>query len=235
MRILVIDDQKELAESLKTGLESQCYAVDVENDGERGLYRARTNDYDLILLDNILPGKLGPEICRELREYKMTTPIMILSVQSEIEQKITLLNCGADDYLAKPFSFAELSARVRALLRRPRQMQSSVLTVDDLVLDQKAYTASRNGKIIHLTPKEFSFLEYLMKNQGTVLSRGMIMEHVWDNNADPFSNSIETHIMNLRRKIDRGNREKLIHTIPGRGYLLGIVKKRKPKPQQEPE
>jgi DNA-binding response OmpR family regulator len=225
MRILVIDDQKDLTESLKAGLESQCYAVDVEHDGDRGLYRARTNDYDLILLDNILPGKLGPDICRELREYKMTVPIMILSVQSEIEQKISLLNCGADDYLAKPFSFAELSARVRALLRRPRQMQSLKLTVEDLDLDQKTYAASRNGKVIYLTPKEFSLLEYLMKNQGIVVSRGMIMEHVWDDGADPFSNSIETHIMNLRRKIDHGAKHKLIHTVPGRGYMLGAAKK----------
>jgi DNA-binding response OmpR family regulator len=225
MRILVIDDQQDLAQSLKTGLESQCYAVDIENDGERGLYRARTNDYDLVLLDNILPGKLGPDICRELREYKMTMPIMILSVQSDIEQKISLLNCGADDYLAKPFSFAELSARVRALLRRPRHVEKPDLAVDDLILNRKTYTASRNGKAIYLTPKEFSLLEYLMKNQGAVVSRGMILEHVWDESADPFSNSIETHIMNLRRKIDHGVKRKLIRTILGRGYMLGTAGK----------
>jgi DNA-binding response OmpR family regulator len=151
----------------------------------------------------------------------MSTPILILSVQSDIEQKISLLNCGADDYLAKPFSFAELSARVRALLRRPKQLEPSQLIVDDLILDRKTYTASRNQKTIYLTPKEFSLLEYLMKNQGTVVSRGMIMEHVWDNSVDPFSNSIETHIMNLRRKIDHGNKHKLIRTVPGRGYILG--------------
>jgi DNA-binding response OmpR family regulator len=222
MRILVIEDHAEFAERLKTGLETQCYAVDVEHDGERGLYRARTNEYDLILLDNVLPGKLGPDICRELREYKMTVPIMILSAQSEIEQKINLLNCGADDYLAKPFSFAELSARMRAILRRPRQIENQKLTVDDLALDPKTYAASRNDKNIYLTPKEFSLLEYLMKNQNTVVSRGMIMEHVWDDSADPFSNSIETHIMNLRRKIDQGAKLKLIHTIPDRGYMIGI-------------
>jgi DNA-binding response OmpR family regulator len=224
MRILVIDDQEELAQSLKMGLESQCYAVDIEHDGERGLYRARTNDYDLILLDNVLPGKLGPDICRELREYKMTTPIMILSVQSDIEQKIRLLNCGADDYLAKPFSFAELSARVRALLRRPRQIEAPQLIIDDLVLDRKTYSATRNKKAIYLTPKEFSLLEYLMKNKDAVVSRGMILEHVWDESADPFSNSIETHIMNLRRKIDQSHKRKLIHTVPGRGYKIGIAR-----------
>jgi DNA-binding response OmpR family regulator len=229
MRILVIDDQEELAKSLKMGLESQCYAVDIEHDGERGLYRARTNDYDLILLDNVLPGKLGPDICRELREYKMTTPIMILSVKSEIEQKVNLLNCGADDYLAKPFSFAELSARIRALLRRPHVMEALQLTIDDLVLDRKTYSASRAKKSIYLTPKEFSLLEYLMKNQGAVISRGMILEHVWDDGVDPFSNSIETHITNLRRKIDHGHKRKLIHTVPGRGYLMGTP----PQPQTQ--
>jgi two-component system copper resistance phosphate regulon response regulator CusR len=223
MRILVVEDQKELAQSLKAGLEAECYAVDVENDGERGLYRARTNDYDLVLLDNVLPGKEGSEVCRELREYKMTAPILILSVQSEIEQKVGLLNCGADDYLTKPFSFTELSARVRALLRRPRQVEESSLIIDDLVLDRQSYSAFRNQKAIYLTPKEFTLLEYLMKNQDKVLSRGMIMEHVWDENADPFSNSIETHIMNLRRKIDRGSKQKLIHTVPGRGYKVGIA------------
>ncbi len=224
MRILVIEDHVEFAQRLKTGLETQCYAVDIEHDGERGLYRARTNEYDLILLDNVLPGKLGPDICRELREYKMTTPIMILSAQSEIDQKINLLNCGADDYLAKPFSFAELSARMRAILRRPRQIEGPRLIVDDFVLDQRTYSASRNNKDIYLTPKEFSLVEYLMKNKDAVVSRGMIMEHVWDDSADPFSNSIETHIMNLRRKIDHGAKRKLIHTIPGRGYTLGIRK-----------
>jgi len=220
MRILVVEDQHEMAQTLKTKLEAECYAVDIEHDGERAFYRARTNDYDLILLDNILPGKAGPEICSGLREYKMSTPILILSVQSEIQEKVRLLNCGADDYLAKPFSYTELSARVKALLRRPHVVEGDQLGVGDLVLNRETYLAIRNNKTIRLTPKEFSLLEYLIKNQGKVVSRRMILEHVWDDTADPFSNNIETHITNLRRKIDRGSKTKLIHTIHGQGYKI---------------
>ncbi len=221
MKILVVEDQEETAATLKARLESECYAVDVEHDGERGAYRARTNDYDLILLDNMLPGKKGGQICKELREYKMTVPILILSVQSDIEDKVGLLNCGADDYVTKPFSYVELSARVRALLRRPKHAETGSLTLGDLTLDRDTYAASRGGHPIRLTPKEFSILEYFMKHQGKVLTRGMILEHVWDDSADPLSNSIETHIVNLRKKIDRGRKTKLIHTVPGRGYSLG--------------
>jgi len=220
MRILVVEDQKLAAQTLKTKLEAECYAVDIEHDGERAFYRARTNDYDLILLDNILPGKTGPEICSGLREYKMNAPILILSVQSDIQEKIKLLNCGADDYLAKPFSYTELSARVKALLRRPRLTESKKLHVGDLVLDRETYSAIRNGETTSLTPKEFSLLEYLIKNQGRVVSRRMMMEHVWDEGADPISNSIETHITNLRKKIDRGHKTKLIRTIHGQGYKI---------------
>ena len=222
MRILVVEDHEELASSLRAGLQAECYAVDVEHDGERGLYRARTNPYDLIVLDNMLPGKLGADVCRELRAHQRKMPILILSARSEIEAKVDLLNCGADDYLTKPFSFAELSARIRALMRRPNQLESAVLTVSDLSLDNERHLVTRNGKSIPLTPKEFSLLEYFIKNKGKVLTRSAIMEHVWDQSADPFSNSIETHIMNLRKKIDRGRVRKLIHTVPGRGYKLDI-------------
>ena len=151
----------------------------------------------------------------------MTTPIMILSVQAEIERKVGLLNGGADDYLTKPYSFRELSARVNALLRRPRNtIEEKRLVVADLVLDRSMYAASRGKRNIRLTPKEFMLLEYLMKNRGTIISRAMILEHVWDGKSDLFSNSIETHVANLRRKIDRGMRRKLIRTISGQGYLL---------------
>jgi DNA-binding response OmpR family regulator len=220
MRILVVEDQHDAARTLKEKLEAECYAVDVEHDGERAFYRARTNEYDLILLDNILPGKTGPEICSDLREYKISTPILILSVQSDIQDKIKLLNCGADDYLAKPFSYTELSARARALLRRPRGVEGKKLSVGDLNLDRATYSAMRGSKTIRLTPKEFSLLEYLIKNQGKVLSRRMILEHVWDDIADPFSNNIETHITNLRKKVDRGHAKKLIHTAHGQGYKI---------------
>jgi DNA-binding response OmpR family regulator len=220
MRILLVEDNSETAATLKQKLESEYYAVDVEGDGDRGFYRARTNDYDLILLDNMLPGKSGDEICAGLREYKMTTPILILSAQSETDRKVTLLNCGADDYITKPYSSTELVARVKALLRRPKDIESEKISVADLILDKTAYSASRGGKRISLTPKEFMLLEYLMKHCGKAVTRGMLLEHVWDDSGDPFSNTIETHIMNLRKKIDRGHAQKLIHTIPGRGYMI---------------
>jgi DNA-binding response OmpR family regulator len=224
MRILIVEDQEEVAGILKKKLESERYAVDVENDGDRGFYRARTSEYDLILLDNILPGKSGYEICVKLREYKMTTPILILSTRSEIETKVSLLDCGADDYLTKPFSFIELSARIKALLRRPPQIEEYPLVVGDITLDRNTYSFMRNNETVYLTPKEFMLLEHLMRNQGKVISRGMILEHVWDANADQFSNSVETHIANLRKKIDPANKKRFIRTIPGRGYMVDIDK-----------
>ena len=222
MKILVVEDEDETAETLKRRLEAECYAVDVESDGDKAAYRAKINHYDLILLDNMLPGKNGDQICRELREYKMATPILILSGQNDVERKIDLLNCGADDYVTKPCSYTELAARVKALLRRPKSIESAAaLTVGDLVLDREMFSASRGKRIIKLTPKEFAILEYFMKNPGKVVTRGMILEHVWDDSADPLSNSIETHVTNIRKKIDRGGKRKLIHTIPGRGYTMG--------------
>jgi DNA-binding response OmpR family regulator len=221
MRILVVEDQEETAASLKRKLEAECYAVDVEHDGERGFYKARTNDYDLILLDKGLPGKNGYEICSELREYKMTTPILILSVAAEIEDKVSLLNCGADDYLTKPYVFSELAARVKALLRRPQNIEGKALTVNGLSLDRETYSFAFRKKTGYLTPKEFMLLEYLMKNTGKVVSRGMMLEHVWDDGADQFSKSIDTHIMNLRKKIDPKNKDSFVRTVPGRGYIVG--------------
>lgn len=222
MKILVVEDQEETAETLKNKLEAECYAVDVEHDGEKAFYRAKTNHYDLILLDNMLPGKDGDQICKELREYKMAMPILILSGQNEIERKVDLLNCGADDYLTKPYSYTELAARVKALLRRPASIEDpATLSVGDLVLDRAMFSATRGKRIIKLTPKEFSILEYFMKHPGKVVTRGMLLDHVWDDSADPLSNSIETHVTNIRKKIDCGGKRKLIHTIPGRGYTMG--------------
>jgi len=221
MKILVVEDQKETAEVLKRKLEAECYAVDVEHDGERGFYKARTNDYDLILLDKGLPGKDGYEICSTLRKDKMATPILILSAATEIEDKVSLLNCGADDYLTKPYVFSELAARVKALLRRPAQIEGKMLVVDDMSLDRETYSFTFRHKTEYLTPKEFMLLEYLMKNTGKVISRGMILEHVWDDSADQFSKSIETHIMNLRKKIDPSDKDAFIRTVPGRGYIVG--------------
>ncbi len=224
MRILVVEDEEETAATLKRKLEAECYAVDVEHDGEKGFYKARTNGYDLILLDKGLPGKNGYEICSGLREYKITTPVLILSVAAEIEDKIALLNCGADDYLTKPYVFSELAAHVKALLRRPAQIEGTVLAVDGLSLNRETYSFTFHNQTAGLTQKEFMILEYLMKNAGKVVSRGMIMEHAWDENADQFSKSIETHIMNLRKKIDPRDKDAFIRNVPGRGFIVGAKK-----------
>ena len=220
MRILIVEDESAFGNLLKSRLEAEAYAVDWETDGERGLFCARTNDYAAIILDDILPGRRGFDICRELRRDGRTTPILFMSVQGEIDTKVESLDIGADDYLAKPFSYAELSARLRALLRRPLIFQPAELRVHDLVLDTDAMSAVRNGKRIYLTTKEYALLHYLMRNAGHLVSRSMILEHVWDGGADPFSNAIEAHIYNLRQKIDRPGLEKIIKTMPGRGYIL---------------
>jgi DNA-binding response OmpR family regulator len=220
MRILIIEDEPTFGKVLKENLEAEAYAVDIEVDGERGLYRARTNEYDAIVLDDILPGKRGYEICRELRSEGSTTPIMLMSAQSEVETKVNLLNDGADDYLAKPFSFEEMAARLRALLRRSRDFRYGEIEVDDLVLDETSAAVVRAGQRIYLTSKEFAILRYLMRNAGRLASRAAILEHVWDDSGDPLSNMIETHIHNLRRKIDRPGLKKLIFTVSGRGYML---------------
>lgn len=216
----MIEDEQNIAEFVKAGLATASFAVDLAEDGEKGMFLARTNDYDLIILDNILPKKTGMEICQELRRQGNHTPIVVLSVRSETSMKTQLLNAGADDYLIKPFSLEELLARIRALLRRPKHMQSEVLKANDLVLDSKQHAVRRGKKEIYLTRKEFMLLEYLMRNEDVVVSRGMIMEHVWDMRVDPFSNTIESHILSLRRKIDTSGKKKFIYTVPGIGYKL---------------
>lgn len=219
MRILVVEDDLDIQESLAKSFKAACFAVDTASDGEKGSYLARINDYDLIVLDYMLPKKTGLDICRELRTIGKSVPIIILSVRSHTEDKVTLLEAGVDDYLTKPFSQHELLARVRALLRRPAMTYIETITIGDITIDSKRQTVRCNDQVIYLTRKEFGLLEYLARNQGYVLSRGMIMEHVWDQDSDPFSNTIEAHIGNLRKKLGHmGHR--IIHTIPGRGYKL---------------
>jgi DNA-binding response OmpR family regulator len=220
MRALIIDDEEGVRETLAENLRAQCFAVDTAKDGTEGSYFARTNSYDIIILDNMLPEKSGLTVCHEIRKTGHTTPIIILSVLSDTWRKVDLLNSGADDYMIKPFSFEELMARIRALLRRPNDMREDTLTIDDLTLDTKRQLMRRDGKGIYLTRKEFMLLEYLLRNQGNVLTRGMIMEHVWDMTNDPFSNTIESHILSLRKKVDTIPERKLIHTVPGRGYKI---------------
>lgn len=220
MRILIVEDEPALADLLKSNLEAEAYAVDVVNDGEMGLYSARTNRYDAIILDDILPGKRGSEICAELRRRGQTMPILFMSVQAAVDTKVRSLDLGADDYLAKPFAYSELSARLRALLRRPAILQPEALKFRNLTLDENSMSAVRAEERIYLTAKEYALLRYLMQNAGTLVTRAMIFEHVWDGETDPMSGMIETHIYNLRQKIDKPGMEKLIHTISGRGYIV---------------
>ncbi len=220
MRILVIEDDIETRHFLKNALETECFAVDSTECGEHGSFLARTNDYDCIILDYILPKKDGKQVCLEIRKSGKKTPIIMLSVKAEPIQKITLLNDGVDDYMAKPYSFHELLARLRALMRRPAEIKETVLRFENLTLDPIRQSVKRDKKIIYLTRKEFTLLSYFMRNQGKVLSKGAILEHVWNVDCNPFSNTIEAHVLNLRKKIDRRG-AKLIHTVPGRGYRLG--------------
>ena len=219
MRILIIEDEKKIRDYLKEHLQPECYEVDVIGTGEKGLEMMRVNDYDLVILDNILPGKNGIEVCKEARAFSIDVPIIILSVLSKPSDKVELLNAGADDYLSKPFSFKELKARMEALLRRPKQREKEILTVRDLSLNTSSHEVKRAGKDIKLTRKEFMLLRYFMRNKGAVLSRTMLIDHVWDMNADPFSNTIEAHIVSLRKKIN-DRKQELIQTVPSRGYKI---------------
>jgi DNA-binding response OmpR family regulator len=220
MRILIVEDNYDIRNFLLESLSAETFAVDAVEDGEQGSYLARTNEYDLIILDNNLPKKSGIMVCSEIRRIGKDVPIIMLSVDVSVDKKVLLLESGADDYMTKPFSYRELLARIKVLLRRPKAILQDVLKIKDFTIDIVKQKAYRKEKEIYLTRKEFALIEYLMRNKGKVLSRGSIMEHVWDMDNDPFSNTIETHILNLRRKIDRGNTHKLIVTVPGRGYIV---------------
>jgi len=220
MRILVIDDDSKIADYLKSNLESELFAVDVAPDGERGAYLGRSNDYDLIVLDNVLPKKNGLEVCREIRAKKKGVKIIMLSALADITTKVDLLDNGADDYLTKPFSVRELVSRVKALLRRPDALIDEVLKIGDLEMDINNREVKRAGKSVGLTRKEFMLLEYLAKNAGRTLAQMDIMEHVWDAELDSFSDTLKSHIRNLRAKIDIGRKASIIQTVNGRGYKM---------------
>ncbi len=220
MRILVVEDEKRIADFIARGLKEEHYVVDVAHDGEKGLYLAEINPYDLMIFDIMLPKQDGVAICRQLRAKKVNTPILMLTARAAVKDKVAGLNSGADDYLTKPFSFEELLARVKVLLRRQTNEKTSVLKVADLELNQLNHEAQRNGKKIVLTSKEYGLLEYFMLNEGQIISRWMISEHVWNEQFDSMTNVIDVHIRNLRTKIDNGFKKKLIHTIRGSGYIL---------------
>jgi DNA-binding response OmpR family regulator len=220
MRILVVEDEKRLAEFIKNGLLEQKYSVDVAHDGENAEFLARTNDYDLIILDILLPKKNGWEVCDSLRTAGVDIPILMLSALSEVSDKIRGLDKGADDYLAKPFVIAELVARVKALLRRSHQISQSVIRINGLELDISSRKVRRSGEDIQLTNKEFALLEYLIMNKNKLVTRTMISEHVWDIHFDAGSNIIDVIINYLRKKIEKEGESKLIHTIRGAGYMI---------------
>ncbi len=220
MNLLLVEDDKEIVDSLTSFFKEKGFVVDAAFDGDTGLQKAQRNDYDIIILDKGLPNKDGLEVCSSIRVAGKQMPILILSVKSEIGTKAELLNAGADDYMTKPFSFAELIARVNALLRRPKKIEHTKLQIDDLIVDIEGRKVMRGQKEIHLTTKEFSLLEYLLRNHGKAISRQEILEHVWDMNADPFTNTVETHILTLRRKIEGKRGNKIIQTVPGIGYKI---------------
>lgn len=220
MRILVVDDELRLANSVKKGLLEEGFAVDVAFNGEEGQYMAEAEEYDLIILDVMLPKVDGITICKELRSKNIKTPIIMLTAKSNVEDRVAGLDSGADDYLTKPFSFLELRSRIQALLRRSKQEPTLTLKISDLEIDPLKHVAKRAGNTISLTPKEFAILEFLLRHKDEVLTRTMIIEHIWDYNFEGMSNIVDAFIASIRRKVDRGAKIKLIHTIHGVGYKL---------------
>lgn len=222
MRILIVEDQEEIASGLKLGLQKNGHAVDYLLDGESGERRMalRRDDYDFLILDLMLPGKSGLDVCRTLREMGVTTPILMLTGRDAVEDKVQALNSGADDYLVKPFSFEELSARIRAIHRRPAQTLGEELRVQDLTLNPATREVYRDGKKINLTLKEFELLQYLMRHPDKAINREDLFAHLWDFADNSLSNIIEAHIKNLRKKIDGKGQEKLLETVRGVGYKI---------------
>lgn len=242
MRILVVEDDPKLAPLLARSLREQAYAVDVALDGETAVYQAAVNEYDLILLDVMLPRMSGFDVCRELRRRGSSVPVLMLTARDTVHDRVEGLDIGADDYLTKPFELDELFARLRALLRRLPEVLPPALVVEDLSIDTRTRSASRAGRSIPLTTKEYTMLEYLARNAGRVVPRRELSDHVWDENHDPFSNVIEVYINRLRRKVDTDGDEALIHTRRGAGYMLGHVdagagakREKGEKPPREPE
>lgn len=220
MKVLIIEDEKDIRDFVKSGLEGESFIVDAVEDGKTGLERAMLYAYDVIILDLYLPGQLnGIDIAREIRKKNQAVPIIVLTVEPEVDVKVKMLEV-CDDYVTKPFSLKELAARIRSVLRRGKKIRGDILKMNDLIMDVKAFRVTCAGQEIRLRNKEFALLEYFMRNPGIVLSRGTILEHVWDMNADPMTNTVDVHVRMLRKKLFSGQRKELIKTIPGRGYKI---------------
>ena len=220
MRILLVEDEARVASFIAKGLREHAYAVDVARDGEQALYDAAVNQYDLVILDVLLPVRDGHSVCRELRNSGFRAPILMLTARDAVDDRVAGLDSGADDYLTKPFDFKELLARLRALARRSAVLRPDLLRVADLTMNTANHAVTRSGRPVSLTAKEYALLEFLILNQDRVVDREQISQHVWDENFDPFSNVIDVYIKRLRAKVDAGSRRRLIHTRRGEGYIL---------------
>lgn len=217
MKALLVEDSRELRTVLRKALEQEGYAVDEAEDGAAGSFAARTNEYDVLILDNELPRKPGLLVCKEVRQSGKTTPILMLSVRGEATEKAAHIDAGADDYVSKPFSFEELKSRLRALTRRPRGIEMPTVTVGGVTLDASRFRVEVDGQPVYLARREFAFLEHLMRRAGAVVTRGELIERVWESSVPPFSNTVESHALSVRRKL--GAWSKIIKSVPGRGYM----------------
>ena len=223
MKVLIVEDDPNLAQVIKKSLIAKEYTVDLAVDGSEGSFLGKSYDYDVIMLDYSLPKKNGLDVCKEIRGVGRTTPIIFLSIIDSLEIKVAALNHGADDYLVKPFELEELHARLEALHRRPQiKPPETTLNVGDIVMNLEKRTVTRGGITINLTRKEFGVLEYLIRHQGTMVSRVLIMEHVWTADSDILSNTIETHMRNIRKKLNIAGKPDLISTVTGRGYMISL-------------
>lgn len=220
MRILVVEDEKKLALAIARALKHQSYAVDIAYDGDSGLDLGLSDEFDLIILDHMLPGQNGQQVCQYLRQNNIHTPILMLTARDQIGDKVSALDAGADDYMVKPFSFEELFARIRALIRRPHTTTENKLIVHDLTLDPSSFQVTRSQKNIDLSVKEFAILEYLLRHKNSIVSRENLITHVWDYDAEVLPNVVEVHIKNLRDKIDKPFDLQIIQTVRGRGYII---------------
>ncbi len=221
MKVLIIDDDVELLEFLHAAFIHEGWQCDTAFDGQKGSFMARSNAYDCILLDYNIPKRKGDAVCSEIRDTGKYTPIMVISSIDETPTKVQLLNLGADDYVTKPLDYSEIVARVKALIRRPPTLEQDMVHIGELAIDMNRQTVTYNKKGVYLTKKEYGLLEYLVRNRGTIVSRGMIMDHVWNSESDPFSNTIEAHVRNVRKKLTEAGALNIIKNIPGRGYSIG--------------